>query len=556
MSKFAIYYEPEAYSLKGKLMGRQSAGAAFMRAVAKAAPERVWAYARARAGAEQMARELAESGAPKTGVAWVPFMDPKRLAEPGLLYRPDPRIFVDAWMRLSHANPRAYSLCGVTHTTASQSVMEALAGLVTAPLEEWDAIVCTSRAVRDSVRSLLENNAEYLRERTGATRFTLPQLPVIPLGVHCDTLALDEGRRAAARATFGIGEDETVVIFVGRLSFHGKAHPVPMYLGLEACAKDSKVTLIQAGWFGNDQTEKAFKDDAETLCPSVRTIYVDGRDQEQLRDVWASADIFTSLSDNVQETFGLTPIEAMASGLPVVVSDWDGYKDTVRDGIDGFRVPTTTLPPGSGTVLADRFDIGIDNYDIYCGVTSQLVAVDVAAVTEAYRKLITDPALRRRMGEAARQRARATFDWTVVFRRYQELWDDLGERRRSDASLHPPLTRRRRPDRPDPFTMFASYPTRAIGAKTGFRRIPGTSVDAAIARRDLGSTKFAAVVLPPPETITLILEALTETEWTTLETLAARTGRTVAALLGPVAWLSKVGALQFDFGSASAPAAS
>ena len=45
-----------------------------------------------------------------------------------------------------------------------------------------------------------------------------------------------------------------------------------------------------------------------------------------------------SLSDNIQETFGLTPLEAMASGIPVIVSDWDGYRSTVRDNKDGFRI--------------------------------------------------------------------------------------------------------------------------------------------------------------------------------------------------------------------------
>ena len=33
--------------------------------------------------------------------------------------------------------------------------------------------------------------------------------------------------------------------------------------------------------------------------------------------------MFVSLSDNIQETFGLTPIEGMASGLPLIVSDAD-----------------------------------------------------------------------------------------------------------------------------------------------------------------------------------------------------------------------------------------
>ena len=52
-----------------------------------------------------------------------------------------------------------------------------------------------------------------------------------------------------------------------------------------------------------------------------------------------------SLSDNMQETFGLTPIEAMAAGLPSVVSDWDGYRDTVQHREHGFRIPTLAPPP-------------------------------------------------------------------------------------------------------------------------------------------------------------------------------------------------------------------
>ena len=55
-----------------------------------------------------------------------------------------------------------------------------------------------------------------------------------------------------------------------------------------------------------------------------------------------------SLSDNFQETFGLTPLEGMASGLPVIVSDWNGYKSTVRNNIDGFKIPTYSLNSKSG----------------------------------------------------------------------------------------------------------------------------------------------------------------------------------------------------------------
>ena len=41
----------------------------------------------------------------------------------------------------------------------------------------------------------------------------------------------------------------------------------------------------------------------------------------------------------MQESFGLAPIEAMAAGLPVIASDWDGLRDTVSPDV-GIRVPT------------------------------------------------------------------------------------------------------------------------------------------------------------------------------------------------------------------------
>lgn len=42
----------------------------------------------------------------------------------------------------------------------------------------------------------------------------------------------------------------------------------------------------------------------------------------------------------------------MANHLPVVISDWDGYRDSVRHGVDGFLIPTTLPPSGCGTDLA------------------------------------------------------------------------------------------------------------------------------------------------------------------------------------------------------------
>ena len=54
----------------------------------------------------------------------------------------------------------------------------------------------------------------------------------------------------------------------------------------------------------------------------------------------------------------------MASGLPVVATDWDGYRDTVTNGVEGFLVPTLTPPPGAGSQLALRHQSGEDGYGV------------------------------------------------------------------------------------------------------------------------------------------------------------------------------------------------
>jgi alpha-maltose-1-phosphate synthase len=301
----------------------------------------------------------------------------------------------------------------------------------------------------------------------GAQLAPRPQFPVIPLGVDCARFAPNAALRAAQRQALGIAPDDIAFLFVGRLSFHAKAHPYAMYRALERAVlrTGKRIHLIQAGWFANEFIENAFRDGARKFCPGVTAHFLDARKPEVRFAIWQAADIFTSLSDNIQETFGLTPIEAMAAGLPSVVADWDGYRDTVQHGEHGIRVPTLAPPPGLCADLADAHAVGMDTYDYYCGYASQLVAVDIQATAEAYIALIENPGLRARLGTAARATAEASFDWRHVIAHYQELWAELAARRAVSAESAPARGSVYWPSRADPFTLFAEYPTDTLSPR-------------------------------------------------------------------------------------------
>jgi glycosyltransferase involved in cell wall biosynthesis len=460
LANASIYFALDAFSTNGAaLMGRQAAGESFLTGFLKHSGHSAFhCYAAQQAEAQAFAAHVAQYSS-TAEVKWAPSPAIGAVAETGCLFYPGPGIGKLAWQRRA-VDQRSFSLCGITHTVSSERAMDELLGLMTAPMQEWDAVILTSVAVRDALTTLLQPYAEYLADRLGAKDFGLPQFPIIPLGIDTAAFARSDAHRAKWRNDLGIGSDDVVVLYMGRLSFHAKAHPFPMLAGVELAAKRTgkRVHLVQAGWFGHESIEKVFRKGAAEHAPSITTHFLDGRKPEVRNEIWSAADIFVSMSDNIQETFGLSPVEAMAAGLPCVVADWDGYKETVRDGIDGFRIPTMLPPAGLGQDLAQRFAAEIDDYDLYIGKASQLTFVDIDATAKAFELLLKDRDRRKAMGEAAQERARTVYDWSQIIPQYMNLWDQLAEKRKSAseraakrANHEPNLTR------PDPMRLFGHY---------------------------------------------------------------------------------------------------
>lgn len=378
-----------------------------------------------------------------------------------LLYAPCPPDARYAWSR-QHGGAAAFALCGVTHTLCSQRAVEALCELVVAPFEPFDSLICTSQAVVDMVRVVTDTYCDYLRDRFGGAPTLRPQLHLIPLGVNPDLYCPPSpDERREQRHQFGIADDEIAVLFVGRLAHHAKAHPFPMFAGLSQATRKSgkKVCLILSGWTANDAVRQAFAAGARVFAPNVRTVLVEGAKAENRMRVWQAADVFTSLSDNIQETFGLVIIEAMACGLPVVATDWNGYRDLVVDGETGFLVPTAMVDGATASVTARLLNREL-SYDHFLAECSQATAVDVSATAAAYERLLSDESLRCALGAAGRQRVLERFTWGHVVGAYERLWRQQESDRQKYAAEMTSQERSPVPAAyPAPEVTFRGYPS-------------------------------------------------------------------------------------------------
>lgn len=136
--------------------------------------------------------------------------------------------------------------------------------------------------------------------------------------------------------------------------------------------------------------------------------FTGSRDRSVLNRYYSAADVFVTTP--WYEPFGITPIEAMACGRPVVGSDTGGIKYTVVDGKTGYLVP-----PKDADALAARLAI-----------------------------LAHDRSLGMRMGRAGAARARGLFTWRAVGQELNQIFQEL---HRSRIPVWKSASFRTRPER-------------------------------------------------------------------------------------------------------------
>ena len=377
-----------------------------------------------------------------------------------VLHLPQPIDAEFGWIR-QHRAPHSFALSGVTHTLSLKSVMDRFRELVAGPFEPYDTLFCISKAAVAVVRAATDNYAAYLRERHGGAPVTRIRLAHVPFGIDTEKFRpATEEERAETRRELGIAADELCVLFVGRLSYYSKVHPFPMYRAAMAAARrlGCKLHLVLAGWADSASILDKFHNGATAIAPGIKTTFVDTRAPETHRRIWRAADVFTSMSDSIQETLGLTILEAQACGLPVLTTDWDGCRESVVPGENGFLVKARIVE-GATTDATSRHLMGETNYGEFLGEINQAVAVDAVDASNAFERLFSDAALRKRMGAVARRHVLANYSWSGIIRQYETVWAEQEQVRREHAALARPLSVRTPVPFPDIDYSFSTYPS-------------------------------------------------------------------------------------------------
>lgn len=216
-------------------------------------------------------------------------------------------------------------------------------------------------------------NSEHYRQCWVERGIPAEKIKILPRGLDTELFS-PERRSDQFRERYGLPNGKPLMLYVGRIS---KEKDLDV-LAESYAALDPQAHFVLVG-------NGPYVDELKRQMPNACfTGYLSGED---LATAYASADVF--LFPSTTDTFGNVVIEAMACGLPNVVSDMGGPKELVRDGVTGF-------------------------------VTRSL---DGAAFTAAARKLIEDESLRRTMSTNAREAVRDR-NWSSAFRKFWAMSEE------------------------------------------------------------------------------------------------------------------------------------
>ncbi len=232
-------------------------------------------------------------------------------------------------------------------------------------VEQSDGIICCSNYMLDHIQHVL-----------GAVK---TKIRVIPNGVEASRF--NNGRQPQLIPA-GISKDRKTILYVGRIVREkGIFTLLDAFEKLRKQGKDVSLVLVGEGPLKEDLAKEVLRrklNDRVKLAGFV--------DEKKLVSLYNSSDVFVLASH--YEPFGMVALEAMASRIPVVVSDVGGLSEIVEDGITGVKVP----------------------------------ASDPRALAEGILRVLDDPELAEQMTENAYRVVQERYRWDMIAEKTIEVY--------------------------------------------------------------------------------------------------------------------------------------
>jgi phosphatidylinositol alpha-1,6-mannosyltransferase len=217
----------------------------------------------------------------------------------------------------------------------------------------------------------------------------MPEIDIDVINNGVDTRTFMPGERHAPAS-------DVHIVCVGRLIDRKGQHHL---LHAADTLRRRGGTRFRISIVGTGDAEQSLKEQCRALGLDHVVTFAGVVDRQDMPRIYHEADIFVLPSHN--EGMSIALLEAMASGLPVVVTQTGGSDELVRDGVNGLVVQ-----------WADR-----------------------TGLAEALHRLVTDDGMRCRMGTAGVSRAR-DFSWKTITGEYLRLFERV-LRGRSDKGAMP-----------------------------------------------------------------------------------------------------------------------
>ncbi|CAA9438155.1 MAG: Glycosyl transferase, group 1 [uncultured Rubrobacteraceae bacterium] len=232
----------------------------------------------------------------------------------------------------------------------------------------------TEMRILDEVDLVLATCPAEVEDLTGLYDADPERLTLVPCGVDAETFRSVDGDEA--RRKLGL-PDRPTVVYVGRLVPRKGVDTLVRAFTLLPGRLDARLVIVGGEPGGSPEADRLSML-ARELGIEGRVTFAGSRLQGELYHYYGAADVAVTVPH--YEPFGMTPLEAMACATPVVGANVGGIKTSIAAGETGYLVPPK----------------------------------DPEALTVCLSRLLSDPALRRRMGRSARRRIEDHYTWESV----------------------------------------------------------------------------------------------------------------------------------------------